>query len=453
MDTVVDVGVAAVVAAFLANLAAEALESVDYMFIDEVFHFRQLGRYLRGDWTYWDPKITTPPGLYALTWAYMKGLGVAETLANARHFNLLGGCFIGACCIIMRMASTQRGFTAGGVMMNPLLVLYYALYYTDVWSAALVVAMYTLVVVKPVSVGFAASMASMVGTASLAMRQTNIVWCIYCLGVLIDGEARPLYRRQSWVGDLSVFVRTAMANAKAIVPFGLVGVLFVTFLIENGGVALGDKTNHVAVPHVAQLFYCCAFIACFTAPLWVSARFFKHYVRDNFASVRMVLFNVVWVALLAVGVHSFTVVHPFVLADNRHYTFYIVRRFIWRSENSRYQLIPLYHLSFYAIYTLFKECDAQVLFCGWILCTAATIVPSPLFEPRYYIVPYILLRLAVGPVKSPLLPVAALRKYNATVRLGLELVWFWLWARILYMVFHRITFQWEGLADPQRIIW
>lgn len=33
---------------------------------DEPFHIPQAQAYCRGEWTTWDPKITTPPGLYVM---------------------------------------------------------------------------------------------------------------------------------------------------------------------------------------------------------------------------------------------------------------------------------------------------------------------------------------------------------------------------------------------------
>ena len=36
-------------------------------FQDEVFHVRQTQHYCAGNWTVWDPKITTLPGLYLLS--------------------------------------------------------------------------------------------------------------------------------------------------------------------------------------------------------------------------------------------------------------------------------------------------------------------------------------------------------------------------------------------------
>ena len=35
-------------------------------YMDEIFHVPQTQRYCHGDFAYWDPKITTLPGLYVL---------------------------------------------------------------------------------------------------------------------------------------------------------------------------------------------------------------------------------------------------------------------------------------------------------------------------------------------------------------------------------------------------
>jgi len=40
---------------------------VNEPYMDEPFHVPQVQAYCNGDWSYWDPKITTPPGLYVLT--------------------------------------------------------------------------------------------------------------------------------------------------------------------------------------------------------------------------------------------------------------------------------------------------------------------------------------------------------------------------------------------------
>lgn len=442
----------------LQRFVADVSNKVDYQFIDELFHYRQYRRYLIGDWGHWDPKITTPPGLYVLTWIYAQLPWVEGGLKDARFFNLLGGCFIGLCCVLIRFNSKTPGFSTASIMLNPLMAIYYSLYYTDVWSAALVVLMYTVVIIKPMgNIKLTATLASVVGLFSLVMRQTNIVWCMFALALLIDQqvkEGEDEFKYEGYVEDFTVFIKTALRNIPAVMPFIMVAGVFVSFVVENGGVALGDKENHILVPHMAQLCYCVTFIMMFTVPLWVSLKFLRGYLVENFGNMQMILFNAFWIPVIVIAVHNFTIIHPFILADNRHYTFYIVRRFIIRDENSKYQLIPVYHFSFYVIYKMFTmscgkyRTSSLVMFVSWVVCTAMTVIPSPLFEPRYYILPFLMLRLSVGPSTD------LVHGFNVVkLRYLAEVIWGFLWTQALYMIFLNVEFHWEDLTDPQRIIW
>lgn len=440
-------------------------EKVDYQFIDELFHFRQFRHYLMGNWGHWDPKITTPPGLYILTWFYAQLPWVDGTLSDARFINYIGACFIGVCCVIIRFSSKSPGFNTASILLNPLMAIYYSLYYTDVWSAALVVLMYTIVMVKPFgNIKLTATLSSVVGLFSLVMRQTNIVWCMYCLSLLIDQQVKEggdEYKYVNYSDDAKVFLKTTFNNISAVVPFVMVAGIFISFILKNGGITLGDKENHILVPHIAQLCYCVTFIAVFTVPLWISWGFIKGYFTYNFGSLKMVLFNAFWIPVIVVVISNFTIIHPFILADNRHYTFYIVRRFIIRDVSSKYQLIPVYHFSFYVIYKLFMtscgkfKTSSLIVFISWMVCTSMTIIPAPLFEPRYYILPFLMFRLAVHPSQEPIIGGVDMFKgrNNYKIRYFLEVLWSWFWTQALYIIFLQVTFQWDNLVDPQRIIW
>jgi asparagine N-glycosylation enzyme membrane subunit Stt3 len=50
-------------------------QSVKERYIDEYFHIRMTEKYLKEhNFTYWDPKITTPPGLYLKGYSFGKAL-------------------------------------------------------------------------------------------------------------------------------------------------------------------------------------------------------------------------------------------------------------------------------------------------------------------------------------------------------------------------------------------
>ena len=45
-------------------IMSQNLEQASSRWQDEVFHVGQAQAYLRGRWDIWDPKLTTPPGLW-----------------------------------------------------------------------------------------------------------------------------------------------------------------------------------------------------------------------------------------------------------------------------------------------------------------------------------------------------------------------------------------------------
>lgn len=109
--------------------------------------------------------------------------------------------------------------------------------------------------------------------------------------------------------------------------------------------------------------------------------------------------------IVATGDH----VHPFTLADNRHFVFYVYRKWLLRAPWRRLALLPLYVWG--AIGPVLElemrrrgdegvegrvrdEGEAmRTFYVGeyvsdalLVLCAAASLVPSPLLEPRYFVV-------------------------------------------------------------------
>ena len=154
-----------------------------------------------------------------------------------------------------------------------------------------------------------------------------------------------------------------------------------------------------------------------------------------------------FIVLAALVVHYNTIVHPFTLADNRHYTFYVFRLLL-RHRATRYLVTPLYILSAWSIIqtlgatptptqtiksnrqvdTANKQASsandfitstkpppkpAQSLKLNhasagegstarfilvWLATSALQLVTAPLVEPRYFILPWLMWRLRVPQV-------------------------------------------------------
>ncbi|VEU19290.1 DEKNAAC100820 [Brettanomyces naardenensis] len=440
-------------------------EFVNYPFIDEIFHLRQTQAYCDGDWGYWDPKITTPPGLYYLGAAYNILTDGSCDLSSLRSLNFIGGLVLALIAFYLRIKVDNAGFTSLSIFMNPLVAIYYSLFYTDVWSAVFAVASYAIAATTPFKSDYlTASISAALGLISVTFRQTNIVWTAFAMIALLDAiSKRDEHPYTKTVSDqIKSIVSVSLKNWLLLIPYLADAILFANFILYNGSITLGDKGNHQVTFHLMQLLYCSTFIAIFTVPLWFSLDLFKNYFKDNLLSTRGLLFNAVWIPVLAVVVQNFTIIHPFLLADNRHYTFYLVRRFIIRDEMSKYELLPVYHFACYVIWDFIKQSaedsesssnSSLAMFFALICSTALTIIPSPLFEPRYFILPFIFFRLLIKPSSKPIVNISWLRENNWATRLVLEAVWEWLWTQAIYIIFLTYSFMWETEEYPQRIIW
>lgn len=240
---------------------------------------------------------------------------------------------------------------------------------------------------------------------------------------------------------------------------------------------VGDKDNHVASLHIPQMLYIWPCMVFFFWPVLLPqladvASLKKRLPRPTFAIGAMVL--------MACAVHFNTVVHPFTLADNRHYTFYVFR-LLRRHWTIKYIAVPIYYACAWLVYTALgsnanttTNDPVKVSFAlVWLASTALSLVSAPLVEPRYFIIPWLLWRMHVpeSTAKSESTPVREANKdkdakakaagaFSKTLRLmavcslWIELAWY---LAINYgtcwMFLHR-GFAWpQEPGNVQRFMW
>ncbi|XP_038689928.1 dol-P-Glc:Glc(2)Man(9)GlcNAc(2)-PP-Dol alpha-1,2-glucosyltransferase [Tripterygium wilfordii] len=366
------------------------------------------------------------------------------------------------------------------------------LYYTDVASLTAVLAMYLACLRKKFHIS------ALLGAVAVVIRQTNVVWVLFvvCTGVIDLGNERnkikvdgPLLsnretghatmtsritlgsnlkqRKSSGVVEIdnystssqSAFLRTQssgfLGEIQAIIlkswhikwellvsfsPFIIILVSFVAFVHWNGGVVLGAKEAHAVSPHLAQVMYYGLVSALAMAPLHFSlAR-----AADLLCPFRKnkLLSFLQWLAVLTVGlvsVHFFSIAHPYLIADNRHYPFYLWRKVVNAHWLMKYLLVPLYVYSWFSIFNLLGKVRPKIWVLAYFLATAAVLIPAPLIEFRYYTIPFYFLVLHSPAVDSRS----------------------WLMMGILYMAVNVFTmmmflfrpFQWDHEPGVQRFIW
>jgi len=214
-----------------------------------------------------------------------------------------------------------------------------------------------------------------------------------------------------------------------------VGVTAVAFVIWNGSIVVGDKSAHQACFHAAQLGYFSLFTLSLAVPHLVTLtklyRFMSWVLKNKILVILLIIVSCLLVA-------NFTFEHPYLLADNRHYTFYIWSKLFRRFELLRFALIPVYLFAIWSVADSLTHVSSMVL-ASLALCVSAAIVPQRLMEFRYFIIPYLLIRLHI--------------KDECRMRLLAELT---VYLAINAFTFHRFLYKpifWPNISDHQRIMW
>lgn len=448
-------------------------------FIDEIFHVTMVEQYFGGDLTTWNNKITTPPGLYYLGLIWSKLISAMPLisanpvgLASLRMLNTVGGVVAMPLALNPLFVLNPIGWWPTSIMLFPLLSSYYYLFYTDVWSTVLMVASLSAGVALPWSPKISIRVSAVLGALSVLMRQTNIVWNLFVLVLVI--ERRAMINKNftdSFFNNCIKFVLQFFEDFyDYALPYVLNVVAFTMFLIYNRGITLGDKENHVAGFHVMQFLYCLTFITFFTWPVWFNVSYVRSSITRYF---RHPLQAFVELCILMIIIRFFTVEHPFLLADNRHFTFYLWKRVINLRWYTKYFMAPIYHFSLVTVFGAliddsflfnsisempFKNVrDLPLKLTGisittLMCCIFLTVVPSPLFEPRYYILPYIFVRIFISVMYEPFFPGEPMSGIILR-RLGMEVAWLLMVNVATIGVFICKAFKWDDEEMLQRIIW
>ncbi|KAF1810178.1 hypothetical protein P152DRAFT_101638 [Eremomyces bilateralis CBS 781.70] len=525
-------------------------------YLDEVFHVRQAKAYCDGNFKQWDPKITTPPGLY---------------LAALPYAHLLGGCSIPTlralniiCLVLMFIVLSHTGFepqvkirsrssrtgvatqTALNIALFPPLFFFSGLFYTDIISTLAVLlflkihyARLTALTSKdgtPQGNLLRVSLLITLGLFALLCRQTNIIWvgifpaistafeflksedyggretdrCVRSVGDVIrcSWESLIVYDPPVEFAEIVdypkatlsvciVAIRRFRILLSAVIPYVALLLIFCTSVYLNGGVVLGDKTNHVITLHFPQMLYIWPYIVFFSWPICIPA-LYTSLTRKSFPNI-WAMSLVLNLALVAV--HYNTVIHPFILADNRHYVFYVFR-ILRRHVAIKYIVTPIYvfcgwlalralgnrsseiidapldpkHLSEKTVRVRRTKdnssppCTVSFVLAWLIACTLC-LVTVPLVEPRYFIIPWVLWRYhlpSIGGIAAKSSRAAAtsavaeqsfLRKVEAAIMdqrivLILETLWFAVVNSVTGYLFLYKGFIWpQEPGNLQRFMW
>ncbi|XP_048356682.1 dol-P-Glc:Glc(2)Man(9)GlcNAc(2)-PP-Dol alpha-1,2-glucosyltransferase [Sphaerodactylus townsendi] len=437
-------------------------------YMDEAFHVPQAQAYCEGRFQQWDPMITTLPGLYLVSigivkpaaWLFGWSGSIVCSTGMLRFINLLfsvGNCYLLYllfCRIHQRKATSgfQRILSTLTLAIFPVLYFFTFLYYTDPGSTFFTLFAYLMCLYGNHRTS------ALLGFCGFMFRQTNIIWTVFCGGSVLADKLSEAWKAESLKnkeqknlppkGSFSELIRvfwfllgyvTSLKNITTLIlltwPYVGMAVVFFVFVFLNGGIVVGDRSSHEACLHFTQIFYFFSFTVFFSFPHLMAPSKITSFLH----SVKRYLLQYTILAIISLFlVWKFTYIHKYLLADNRHYPFYIWRKLYQRHELMKYVLVPFY---IFAGWSFTDMLTSKNIFwkMAYFVCLLMAIVPQKLLEFRYFILPYVIYRLHI--------PMPSLFK------LLLELAFHLLINAVTFHFFLNKTFQWPNNEELQRFMW
>ncbi|CAG9855293.1 unnamed protein product [Phyllotreta striolata] len=420
------------------------------MVVDEEFHFPLGISYCNFNFLVWDPKVTTLPGLYLVSALLMGPLKLC-TPYWMRFVSLLFSLF-NVILFHKLFRKNERNewrniLSSITLALLPPLYFFSNFYYTDVVSLTMILLM---MVANEKKRHYSAST---FGLLAVICRQTNIVWVglvavRYVLAELFTFTKLKQHERGIPAKDVYTFLRRLVKRPLRVLEnsnvqfwldtlaYSVTLGLFVLFLKINGSIVVGDKTAHQATIHIPQLFYFSIFCLIFAWPHFVGE--ILNFIA--FAKTHKLLISIATIVCLVI-VFTNTLVHPYMLADNRHYIFYVWNRFYGKFVLFKYAMIPVYIFAWYVIIkSIYSRHDISFV-TFYLICVSAVLASQKLIEIRYFFIPYILFRLRIK------------TNTNSVFNIVLEFVTYVVINCITLNLFFTKIITWSRYEDPQRLIW
>lgn len=88
-------------------------------------------------------------------------------------------------------------------------------------------------------------------------------------------------------------------------------------------------------------------------------------------------------AIVTVCLVRYSYSHPFLLADNRHYTFYVWKRLLQYPKIRALLGLP-YYVTVLVLFSRLRRVQGPLWVTGFMIASCLSLVPTPLLEPRYF---------------------------------------------------------------------
>lgn len=422
--------------------------------VDEEFHNHQTDIFMSNNFSYWNPKLTTFPGLFIITTLFNKIFELMSLpLLPYRYISFFSSVLLVVrlkhFCEKLFIFDYKGTYITMIIFFLPINFFFYFLYYTETISLFCVVNFlyYSLFEKNNSNKGFDFKY-FLYAFLVVFVRQNNIIWVNflnlkYFIDVIKDifasnnfednenverqientaniniidlNSSSALRRNENKNQGLFSKLIDMIVIYKEIV---IIDIIFVCFLLWNNfSIVLGDNNNHYFAFHLGQLNHFLVFIFFFFPSLNINLIVFLQNLILIKKLKYLVIFTFVYGVLL-INETFFLIRHPFIQNDNRHYAYYYFSKICNNFYMNHLKIIYISILTSVIIYNFFYKAsesndetkkkqswikNINSYYLAYFICLCLILVPTPLFDFRYLSLCYSVLLLILALEKSSIL--------------------------------------------------
>ena len=250
---------------------------------------------------------------------------------------------------------------------------------------------------------------------TILMRQTNVIWILF-FGATLAAQELASMNPDITEGQMQITLNVVITVLKEVSnltnfgrlckvcwPYILPVACTLLFFVYNGGITLGDSENHRFFPHLAMPLHLIFIFSLLDG--WVLRSIIKFMLyrvtpeesttvhsrlqvgvragRNWHEWALRLLLHVAGLGAVCAALTYFSIGHIFILSDNRHYTYYLWKRFM----SHRHMRACLGFVYYPCLYVFFKRLlvrKGTIWTLGFAVALCLTLVPTPLLELRYF---------------------------------------------------------------------
>lgn len=353
--------------------------------VDEETHARMISSYFRGNYVILD-HLTVIPG-YHLIVSLFERLFNRDNIEFKRLFSVIVGII--SCMFFFKLNRNEHPHESARIKtlqfaFLPVVFPFFFLIYTD--TLALLFILLGLYFFS----GRNYLMTGVSGLFSMTVRQSNVVWLSYFIILSIIEEGINLknfcsVKKAQWL-------KIAKKNITTLLGI----ILFITFIIFNGGVSLGDKAQHPSFSlHFGNLYLTLFLLFFINLPIFIAEipniiKTIKNWLQNAKTAIFFIASTSVFTALFF---STFKITHAYNNIDNYYW---IIRNIFLNAVETNlafkisFLLIIIYTaLVLFSFVTTKKTMQRAAL----IAVSITALAPFWLIEVRYAIIPLVLFQL------------------------------------------------------------